>query len=137
MINPTRRARSQRGSAIVEGALCLTVFLMLIFGIMDFGRAVFGYNFVSAGAREGSRYAMTRGASSGRIATASAVTAYVKTWAVGLDPTAISVNTTWTPDNQPGSVVKVNVQYTFQPIVPYMPSGSLTVQATSQMLISQ
>ena len=121
---------------MVEGALCLTVFLMMLFGILDFGRAVYGYNLVSAAAREGARYAMVRGATSGRTASAATVATYVRTWAIGIPTSDLTVNTTWSPDSQPGSTVNVNVQYNFKPLGPYMPAP-FTVQSTSKMMISQ
>jgi Flp pilus assembly protein TadG len=131
------RRKRQRGSSLVEGALCFTVFLMILFGMIDFGRAVFAYNFISYAAREGARYAIVRGQSSGHAAIPSDVTSFVKQEAIGLDPSAITVNTTWTPDKNAGSTVQVQVQYSFQPIVPYMPSGPLNFSSTSKMLISQ
>ncbi|PYT11574.1 MAG: hypothetical protein DMG59_26010 [Acidobacteria bacterium] len=131
------RRKGQRGSTLVEGALCFTVFLMILFGTIDFGRAVFAYNFTSYAAREGARYAIVRGQSSGHAASADDITNYIKREAVGLDPGAITVNTTWSPDNNTGSTVQIQVQYAFQPIVPYMPSGPLSFSTTSRMLISQ
>jgi len=132
-----RRRRRQRGSGLVETALCFTVFLMVLFGIIDFGRSMFAYNFVSYAAREGARYAIVRGQSSGHTASATDISTYVKSEAIGLDPADITVSTTWNPDSRPGSTVQVRVQYNFQPIVPYMPSGTWALASTSKMLISQ
>ncbi len=131
------RRKHQRGSSLVEGALCFTVFLMILFGMIDFGRAVFAYNFISYAAREGARYAIVRGNSGGHAASTTDISSFVKQEAIGLDPSAITVNTTWTQDKNAGSTVQVQVQYSFQPVVPYMPSGPLTLASTSKMLISQ
>lgn len=136
-IQATNRRRRQRGSGLVETALCLTVFLMILFGTIDFGRSMFAYNYVSYAAREGARYAIVRGQSSGRAASTTDVSTYVKSEAIGLSPADITVSTTWNPDNRPGSTVQVRVQYSFQPIVPYMPSGTWALASTSKMLISQ
>src|SRR5262245_19806482 len=54
----TTRDRS-RGQGLVEFALVLPVFLVLIFGIIDGGRAVFSYNQVSQAARNVARVAST------------------------------------------------------------------------------
>jgi Flp pilus assembly protein TadG len=129
------KSRSERGSTLVEGALCITVYLMIIFGTIDFGRMVFAYNFVSFGAREGARYAMVRGTT--HATDAAGITAFVKSGAVGLNQGSITVTPTWTPDHSPGSTVQVQVQYSFQPIAPYMPTGPITLSSTSIMLISQ
>jgi Flp pilus assembly protein TadG len=53
-----RRRRRQRGQALVETALVLPVFLLILFGLIDIGRAVFLYNTVSEGARQASRLAV-------------------------------------------------------------------------------
>ena len=122
---------------MVEGAIVMLVFLVMLLGLMDFGRMVWSYTMISNGAREATRYAIVRGQSSGHAASADDITNYIKREAVGLDPGAITVNTTWSPDNNTGSTVQIQVQYAFQPIVPYMPSGPLSFSTTSRMLISQ
>jgi Flp pilus assembly protein TadG len=52
---------SQRGSALMEYAMVLTVLFTMIFGIMDFSRAMFAYHWVSYAAREATRYASVHG----------------------------------------------------------------------------
>lgn len=48
--------RDGRGQAMVELALALPIFFLIVFGLIDLGRAVFVYNSLSEGAREGARY---------------------------------------------------------------------------------
>ena len=52
-----RRRSTARGQALVEFALVLPVFLMLLFGLIDGGRYVFMNNVQSQAAREGARVA--------------------------------------------------------------------------------
>ena len=52
-----KRTRSSKGQALVEFALVLPVFLMVLFGIIDGGRYVFQNNVLSQAAREGARVA--------------------------------------------------------------------------------
>jgi Flp pilus assembly protein TadG len=56
-----RFARRDGGAAAVELALVAPVLLILVFGVIDFGRALFTMNVLTAAMREGAR----RGASSG------------------------------------------------------------------------
>src|SRR4051812_13700590 len=128
MIAP-KPSRSERGSAMLEGALCFTVFLMIVFGIVDFGRAVFAYNFVSYAAHDATRYAAVRGSSSTSPVSSTDVTTYVKGEAIALDPAAFTVTTAWSPDNKAGSTVSVKVRYNFASILPYMTS-QIAVQST-------
>jgi len=53
--------RSQRSQALIEFALVSPVLLLLLFGIVDIGRAVFYYDTVSHAAREGARLAVRAG----------------------------------------------------------------------------
>jgi Flp pilus assembly protein TadG len=50
--------RGQRSQALIEFALVSPVLLLLLFGIIDIGRAVFYYDTVSHAAREGARVAV-------------------------------------------------------------------------------
>ncbi len=51
-----KRQEGRRGQAMVELALALPIFFLIIFGLIDLGRAVYTYNTLSEGAREGARY---------------------------------------------------------------------------------
>ena len=46
----------QRGQALVEFALVLPIFVLLLFGLFDVGRLVYVDNAVAQAAREGARY---------------------------------------------------------------------------------
>ena len=121
----------------MESALVFSVFLMLIFGLMDLGRMVWSYTLISHAAREATRYAIVHGSASGHVASQSQIKDIVKNSAVGLDPASLSTTVTFTPDQSTGSTAKVSVTYNFSPIVPYMPSGPIALKSTSQMMIFQ
>lgn len=53
-------ARSESGASMVEFALIAPILFMFLFGIIDFGRALFQYNNLTNAAREGARFAATR-----------------------------------------------------------------------------
>lgn len=129
-----RLLRQENGSALVEFAVVAPLFILLLFGIIDFSRAIWTRNTAAHAAREGVRYAIVRGAESGRAATESDVEAYVQSRAHGMPTTDVGVTTTWKPDNKPGSVVEVRVEIPFRPILPMLHDMNLT--STSQMVIS-
>jgi len=54
-------SRYQRGTSMVENALVFGLLLSLLFGIIDFGRALYTYHLVANAARLGARFAMVRG----------------------------------------------------------------------------
>jgi Flp pilus assembly protein TadG len=135
-------SRRERGSALVEFAAVFTVLFMFLFAIMDLSRALYAYHFVADAAREGTRYAMVRGSTctswtTACPAAASDIQTYLKNVPAGINPASLTATTTWTPDNTPGSVVQVEVQYNFKPIFPFIPKTALVMTSTSQVVISQ
>ncbi len=153
----TRRHTAQsreRGTTLLESAVMISTLLVMMFGVVGFGTALYTYHFVSNTAREATRWASVRGSTCGSLsggcpAADTDVNAYVQNLStgIGLDPTKITTTTTWvappnnlaicaSQPNSPGCVVKVQVQYSFQFLFPLLPSG-FTMQSTSQMVISQ
>lgn len=51
----TKRPSTTSGQGLVEFALVFPIFLILLFGLFDLGRAVFSYNEITNAAREGAR----------------------------------------------------------------------------------
>ncbi len=126
--------RNEQGSELIELGLVGLLLFTLVFGIMEFGRAIWIYDTVAHLAREGARYAIVRGAESGQAASAADVDAHLQSLAAGM--MGLAVTTTWTPDNEPGSVVQVRVDRPFDPIVPLVGLGPITLSSTSRLVIS-
>jgi Flp pilus assembly protein TadG len=138
----------ERGSTLAEFAVVLTASMVLIVGIIDFGRALYTYQFVSNAARIATRYASVRGATcsaSGCPATASSIQTYVRSLAPELNQAQISVVPTWNttpscagpPSNGPGCTVSVQVTYPFTfAAVHLLPSFTMSMSSTSKMIIS-
>jgi Flp pilus assembly protein TadG len=145
----------ERGDTLVEHAFVIVLLLTVIFSIFDFGRAMYTYHFVSNIAREATRWASVRGAScAGLSGGCPALDTDVQNFAsnipagMGLDPKKITATATWVapPNNSPacvansknpGCVVKVQVTYPYKFFLPFMPSTTMTMTSTSQMVISQ
>jgi len=146
----TRRSRRNRSraQALVEFALVVPWFFLLLFGIIEAGRFIFYYETLSNATREGARYAIVNGANtlgcpSGPPAPGSSacdtsganVSARVRQSGIGL-PNAITVTPTWTPDNGRGSTVNVVAQMTYHVLVPLVPLPDITVKAESTLVIN-
>lgn len=58
---PLRR-RGERGANMVEFAFVAPVFLLIIFGVIDFGRAITDYTVIASSAREGARIGIIQAA---------------------------------------------------------------------------
>jgi Flp pilus assembly protein TadG len=140
-----RASRDELGSSIVEFAMASTILFMLIFGVMAICLALYSYNVVSEAAREATRYAIVRGSACTKTLPCKATSGQIETYIQnlgfpGIPPTSLSVTADccWpNGDKNPGSPVKVTVQYTFPLAIPFVPSRALTMSSTSQMLISQ
>jgi hypothetical protein len=124
------------GQALVDFPLAALLAVTFTVSMVFCGVAVYSYNFVSQAARDATRYASVNGANSLNPVDASAVQDYVRKEATGLNKGNITVTTTWSPDNKPGSVVKVAVTYNFQPFYP-MSGSTIALSSSSQMVISR
>jgi Flp pilus assembly protein TadG len=135
MMTPAGRFKSrEKGATAVESAVIALFFLGLLLGTMEVGRMLSSFHMVGNLAREGTRYALVHGEDSSQTATTSSVQNYVRGKAGGTTPQHISVTTTWTPDKERGSRVKVEVQYTFQSILPFIPNWPMS--SSSEAVIS-
>jgi Flp pilus assembly protein TadG len=95
---------------MIESALIFSLLLTIIVGVLNFGQQLLAYHFVAYAAREATRYASVRGRLSASPATPDSIEKFVKQIAMGVDPASIHVKTVWTPDNEPGAVVKIEVR---------------------------
>jgi len=60
-------SRNRRGAAMVETAIVLPIFLILVLGIIEFGRALMVANMVTNAAREGARMAILDGSTNSEV----------------------------------------------------------------------
>lgn len=136
--------RASAGTVAIEMAFLLPAFLLFLYGILELSHYAFTEIALGDAARLGARYAMVRGATSSAPATASSIASYVKGEIGLVNPNDVTVETTWSPNNDPGSVVTVETSY---PFVPYLPDlgglfgtqflPSLTVTGSSEMTVIQ
>jgi hypothetical protein len=123
----SRRFRSERrGQALVEFALAITVFLLLMMAIVDFGRGIYMYNGVSQAAREIARTTSVHpGAPLGASTDAVDTLAVQRRLVPNLeDPTFSCVSTATfavvSRECVPGDLVRVEVTAPFEPITPLL-----------------
>ena len=127
--------RDDAGAELIEFGLVSILILSLMFGITEFGRGIWIYGTVAHLAREGARFAIVRGSESPRTAIPSDVDTYVNNVAAGM--TGLTVTTTWDdPSKDPGTVVQVRVDKPFNPAVPLVGLGNITLSSTSRMVIA-
>ena len=124
-----QRRKRDSGVALLEFSLAMFTVLLLFFGIIDIGRALFAYDWVSDAARQATRFAMVRGSdcsglSGGCPASADNIHDYVTGLATGLDSSQVTVTsecvggTSPTLPCDPKASVRVTVQYNFHFVSP-------------------
>ena len=153
--------RGERGQTLLEAALCTISILMVLFGAVELCLASYTYHFVSAAAREGTRYAIVRGSActtAGCPATQSSIQDYVRELGFpGINPNLMTVTATCganpsapgtpsltacaatggTPNYVAGNLVQVVVSYQYPLVLPFVRKSTVTMTSTSQMVISQ
>jgi TadE-like protein len=160
------RRPSESGSTMVEFALTITLFLVMLFGIVDFGRAMYTYHFLSNAARDATRWAAVNGATcnndgscngTGGMNSGPATQADVLNYVKGITPPGIDSTKIIVPAggacglaggskcagsptnctlNQPGCLVQIKLSYPFGFLVPLVHKSAITLSSTSEMVIS-
>lgn len=141
----TKKSRQgERGAALVEFAIGATVFLMVMFAVIEFGRALWVHNALADAARRGARYAVVNTAASS--AAVKNVVVYGDA-AGGTTPlvnnlSTANVNVTYSGFGLSGGTATVSItNYQFQFVLPFvstsiqMPSYATTLTAESAGLI--
>jgi Flp pilus assembly protein TadG len=104
-----RNARRDRGAAAVEFALLLPLLMLLICGIVDFGRALNAQITLTQAAREGARL---------EALGQPNVVSRTQAAATGLSPVAVTVGTACPTNAGPGVNAVVNTSYSYSFITP-------------------
>ena len=128
----TRRkvgGRRREGQSIVEFAIVLPIFMLILCAILDFGVVLYSQMTVINAAREGARAATSHGGDPSAIQATASDRASAA--AGGLD-----VNTTATCGAcKPGDAVTVTVQYDHHLFFPLLFGTSIPISSTVQMVL--
>jgi Flp pilus assembly protein TadG len=129
-----RAARSdERGVALLETALILPVFLMLVMGTIDLGRAVYIRTALANAARDGARFATVDPRNTSCIKTVAA------RYSSLANLTASDVTVTPPAVVDVGQPIRVAVQSIYTPVTPLIAAviggSSLTLRANATMQI--
>jgi Flp pilus assembly protein TadG len=137
--------QSEAGQALVEFALTACIVFGFVFCLIELCLAFYTHCLISETAREGTRYAVVRGATcltssqASCTATASTINTYASTlsWP-NLGGGTLNVATTFPDGNQnPGSRVQVQVTYVLPITLVFVPKNSITMSSKSEMYILQ
>jgi Flp pilus assembly protein TadG len=145
-----RRTNARRGAVILEGAIVIGVFLVILLGTLDLGLAVLRYNVLSEAARRLARAASVHGAKAAPEKTAWGPAKYqgnagdgtecanaVDDVLVTMKASSVKLTLQWLDeDNTSGDRVRATIQFKHHPIVPFLFGKSdLQLTASSTMRI--
>jgi Flp pilus assembly protein TadG len=133
------------GGAVIETAVTLPVLFTLFFCFMEMCLMFYSYDMISESAREGTRYAMYRGATcpTSSNPTCEVTAAQVNTYVSGLGwpnlgAGTMTVATTYPSGNEAvGSLVQVKITYVFAIKMPFVPRNAISMSSTSEAYILQ
>lgn len=117
---------------MVEIALILPIFFLLIFGFTSFAFVLFGFCNATYASRAAVRYAVLHGGSTGSPCTAAQVQTLVTSYLWGTPSAGITVTTNWNPDNSMGSTVAMKVAITYHVGIPFSSLNNIVVGTTAQ-----
>lgn len=154
-------SRNSNANTLVEYALTMILFFMMLFGIVEFARALYTYHFVSDAARQATRWAAVNGQTctddgscdgvapmNDGVAQISDIQNYVANLAPpGINSKNITTTPEWTAptgspticatlEKYPGCTVEVTVSYKFNFIAPIVWAKPVTMSSTSEMVIA-
>ena len=132
----SQHKRSERGGAVYEFAMLLPLISILFLGIIDFSRAMLAYNALTHASEAAARFASVRSRTSLSPATTGSITTRVRQAGTGLEPDKIEVTATWTPGNIRGGVVRVQIDYPYEPVTPFVPWDTITLTGSASARIS-
>ncbi|MCC6455645.1 MAG: pilus assembly protein [Caldilineaceae bacterium] len=122
----SRLVQSEAGQAIVEFALTITITLLLIFGLIEFSRAIYTASVIQWAAQQGARAGIVE-SSEADIAVA------VHGRMAGLD-TSLALITVSYPS---AAIVQVDVAYRYDlivPIISQITGDSIQMRASASMI---
>ncbi len=116
---------------MVEYAIVLSTYFLLIFGFVQLCLILFGYNNLTYASRVAVRYAVVHGSSANYTCTSTDISNIVKPLLWGAPSGGVSVSTTWSPNNNPGSTVSIKVGISYAPKIPFFGNKTFVVGTTA------
>lgn len=129
MFRITNFKQEEKGSTLVEYAIGASVFLMAVFAVLEFGRALWAHNALTDAARQGARYAVLHTSAGAEDTNIKNLVVYGKTTG-GTKPivpglSTANVQITRSADfsvNSGTATVKIT-NYNFQFVLPFLPNS--------------
>jgi Flp pilus assembly protein TadG len=133
-LRATRVMRDQSGGTLLEMALVLPPFFLLLFGLFEFAVVFFGYCSATYVCRVATRYASVHSSTSLAPCTASCITTLV-TAQIWAPSGTVTVTPTWSPSNTVGSTIQVSVTVAYPDGLAVISGAQISVKGYAQRTI--
>ncbi len=121
---------------MIEMAVALPTFCLLLIGFFQFGIVLFGYGNATYAAEAGARFASVNSTSSLLPCSATTVQALVASYLYA-PPSGVTVTTSWTAGNTIGSSVNVTVKMTYPISIPFLSLTQVSIGSSAQRTITR
>jgi len=121
--------QDEKGSSLVEYAIGATVFLMAVFGVLEFGRALWAHNALTDAARQGARYGALHTSGGAEDSNIKNLVVYGKTSGgtkpivPGLSTTNVVITRSADFSVNSGTVTVKITNYSFKFVLPFLPKS--------------
>jgi hypothetical protein len=117
----------KKGQALVEFAIIVPIFILMVIVVFDGGRAMLDYSILNTAAREGTRMAVVGTSQADINSRISALCAPLEGFNIS-DVSYYSAGSTQDPK------IGITIDYNYSPLIPLV--GSIPMQARSEMHIA-
>ena len=127
--------RNRRGAAVVEFAVVVPIFLMMVFGMIEFGRAIMVQQVLTNASREGARLAVLDSPTPTAGQVTTTVTTYLQK--AGISGATVTINPTEPTTAAYGVPITVTVQVPYSSVSwlpsPWFITGNTQLKAKTVM----
>lgn len=131
------RSAGQRGAATVEFAIVITLFMLFLLGVLDFGRGIAAYSAIAHGAREGARAGIYADTSDDQDICAALLAHTTTVPDLVCTPPQVVITRVGGVDHY-GATLTVEVNYTFRAVTPLIGQffpGGLLLKASASTIV--
>jgi hypothetical protein len=127
---------------MAEMALVMVALLSLMFGIIDFGRALYTYTWMTDVAQRAVRWGIVRGQNCTLLdhcnVGINANSGYAPNWVISqdagiVDPTKLQISCDYAGQGVPGTLMVCYVVYPFTFMLPFMPNAGVGFRTAARM----
>ena len=117
---------------MIEMALILPVYFMLVLGMVQMCFILFGYCNATYACRQAAHYAAVHGTDSTYVCTSSDVQTVAKQYLWGAPKNGVTITTSWPNGNAPDHYLTVQISVVYPIGIPFSKMSSVTIGTSAK-----